>query len=1519
MIKITDGRYTLVEGTDYEVKYTNNVNAGTATITITGKGNYTGTITETFIIEKATPTVGMTETNGEVRVNVEGSFGVTADIPGTITVTSSDESHVIIVSGDGENVIVDKETTITYRGVTPTETDETITVVFKPTDSDNYENVTIVYTVSVSSKVLPELVVTPVSGSVDYNGTATFEVEANTAGKLTVTSGNTTYVQIVSGNGANISTNGTVLVTFKGLKATTTATTIDILFEPTDTTNFVEATATYTVTAVNKISPTLTADPDRLPLLVGNSGEIEITYIGDGELSAKSDKVDIATATLDGKVINVIGMSTGNATITVTATEGDNYLGKSITIPVVVNKKALDSSDVTITLNETEYTYDGTAKKPGVTIKDTVRNVTLLEGSSYTLTYTNNINAGTATVTITGMRDYTGTIEKTFKINPKVLTVIPNANQSKAYGATDPKLIYTFSGNVTGQTPGFTGALSREPGETVAKYAIKLGTLKLQDNGTFLASNYSIKLSDTVVTFEIKAKTVAGLDVTLDETEYTYDGTAKTPTETVKDGTSTLKEGTDYTVTYTDNVNAGTVTVTITGKGNYSGTTTTTFEIAKKTLTVTPNANQSKVYGAADPELTYTFSGNITGQTPGFNGALSRAEGESEGKYAITLGTLALKDNGTFLAKNYNLVFSGTVVNFTITSKAISGLDISLGTTEYTYDGTAKNPNVIIKDGTTTLKEGTDYTLTYTDNVNAGTATVTITGKGNYEGTTTKTYIINKKVLTVIPNVNQSKVYGAADPVLTYTYSGNVSGQTPKFSGALSRTAGEKAGTYPIKLGTLALIDNGTFLRSNYKLELSSTTVNFTIKKATPTVTLDETSGEVRFNAEESFEVSSSIPGKIIVTSGDTNYVTIVDGNGDIVSKDESATVTYKGVAPTETDVTIKVTFVPNDSDNYETIEILYTVKVTPKVLPEVALTPNKGTVVVGFENTFDVTANTNGKLTVTSGNTTYVSIVSGNGSNVVANDPFTVTYKGEKTTMVETVITVVFEPTDTEVYDKVTLEYVVTKVVATTAPQVSGPNEVVVGLGETATYKVVASGGMPDTYTYTWQVSTDNGKTWTNVENGNGSSYTTPAATYDMDSTLYRCVVSNGIFNVASKAVRFIIDPNDMAELPLDIVPIGRYTFINGNVISKDGDKNVVELELVIKATSPLKTLSINGEEININSSAKQSIDNASVTKNAYIEIKNASGEIAEYSYSFYVTVNANGIYTATFEDTKGHKNKVTQTIDTFKAEALEVKYTVQDPTVYREYAVVTFSANRPVKLVSPESYKDIIDKVGNGEYANKYTLNVYDEMSDIVFEFVDKSGYTDEINVSVTLNGNKDIRLTNDAQDLGKLSISQAYDLAQEMESKLEMTDDGNVQSRYGVSSAQTDMFMSRARDVGAAVMLANASRAKAYDAVLPKDIEGEGTSEFSRYGISGISNEYVAAFNSNASGTSISQANAKYVDVLRGSRLNLYKGLLLSGFSMSSSSEPYVIMIGNTSGNNISNTASEGNSFRVTIVNK
>ena len=100
--------------------------------------------------------------------------------------------------------------------------------------------------------------------------------------------------------------------------------------------------------------------------------------------------------------------------------------------------------------------------------------------------------------------------------------------------------------------------------------------------------------------------------------------------------------------------------------------------IGKKDLIVVANSNQSKTYGSSDPTLTYTYSGNISGETPKFTGSLQRASGEAVGSYLINKGTLALIDNGTFLKNNYNLVFNGST-NFTITTKNISSLTITLG------------------------------------------------------------------------------------------------------------------------------------------------------------------------------------------------------------------------------------------------------------------------------------------------------------------------------------------------------------------------------------------------------------------------------------------------------------------------------------------------------------------------------------------------------------------------------------------------------------------------------------------------------------------------------------------------------------------------------------------------------------------------------------------------------------------------------------------------------------------------
>ena len=74
---------------------------------------------------------------------------------------------------------------------------------------------------------------------------------------------------------------------------------------------------------------------------------------------------------------------------------------------------------------------------------------------------------------------------------------------------------------------------------------------------------------------------------------------------------------------------------------------------------------------------------------------------------------------------------------------SISKASVTLSTSTYAYDGKAKKPDVTVKLNGKTLKNGTDYSVTYSNNTKVGTAKVTITGKGNYAGTITKTFKIN--------------------------------------------------------------------------------------------------------------------------------------------------------------------------------------------------------------------------------------------------------------------------------------------------------------------------------------------------------------------------------------------------------------------------------------------------------------------------------------------------------------------------------------------------------------------------------------------------------------------------------------------------------------------------------------------------------------------------------------------------------------------------------------------------------
>ena len=89
------------------------------------------------------------------------------------------------------------------------------------------------------------------------------------------------------------------------------------------------------------------------------------------------------------------------------------------------------------------------------------------------------------------------------------------------------------------------------------------------------------------------------------------------------------------------------------------------------------------------------------------------------------------------ISKTFQIVEAGGMV-----------VTVNDGQGPFTYNCAAHTPNITVKKGETTLSVNTDYTAVYTNNVNAGTATITVTGKGNYSGTASTTFDIAPKALT---------------------------------------------------------------------------------------------------------------------------------------------------------------------------------------------------------------------------------------------------------------------------------------------------------------------------------------------------------------------------------------------------------------------------------------------------------------------------------------------------------------------------------------------------------------------------------------------------------------------------------------------------------------------------------------------------------------------------------------------------------------------------------------------------
>ena len=248
--------------------------------------------------------------------------------------------------------------------------------------------------------------------------------------------------------------------------------------------------------------------------------------------------------------------------------------------------------------------------------------------------------------------------------------------------------------------------------------------------------------------------------ITLSETSFVYDGTEKKPEVTVKDSGNVLEEGVDYTVAYENNINAGTASVILTGINNYRSTSTRTFTIekAEQSLTVTPAEVTLKVGDTAeltveaDDEVTYTSADEAVATVE--NGTITAV---AAGETIVTV-TVAEKDNYKAATAEVKVTVYKDMAN-------INSYIISLDADSYVYDGTEKKPAVTVSDGETILTEGTDYTVAYENNTNAGTASVVVTGIGTYTGTVTKAFTIEKaeQSLTVTPTEVTLEVGETAD------------------------------------------------------------------------------------------------------------------------------------------------------------------------------------------------------------------------------------------------------------------------------------------------------------------------------------------------------------------------------------------------------------------------------------------------------------------------------------------------------------------------------------------------------------------------------------------------------------------------------------------------------------------------------------------------------------------------------------------------------------------------------------
>ena len=667
---VKDGDKTLAKNVDYTLSYSKDItNVGTVTVTVTGKGNYSGSadveyqiLKRSVVLESATdskPYDGTALTRPNVTVTGDGFVeGEVTNVRATGSVTTVAEGEVVntIVYDEGVNFkagnydITKKEGKLSITALSAEDG-----LVITPNNVEHTYNAES-HSAGLASASAS---VAGVNVSLEYRvkGSPDAEWRSNVS-EITAINAGTVTIE-VHASADNYSG-------YKYAEQTLTINKRDVELTS------ASATKVYDGTALTK--DWVDMGPNR-----ADTGFIWTDLADDGQVHATGSPTVVGKSenTISYKLkagaasnYNIIGEHLGTLEVT-----------EQSIVPDPENPESYTGATIS---NPSDFVYNGEEHKWTPEVKD-AKGKALVEGTDYTVSYdTDNFtDAKTIKVTITGTGNYTGVATKTYKITPAPLKVIADS-ASKPY---DGKPL-TAGGVIEGLVDGETATAQTEGSQTEVGSSVNTAKESIEWGAATNKDNYYIQsLTDGKLT--VTAKSITASDITVGALpNVVYSGTEQAQKPEVKDGDTALVEGTDYDLDFSeDKTNVGTVTVVVTGKGNYAGEVTRTYQIVPAKLTVTtPSA--SKVYNGKALTAEGSISGFVHGETAG-----SQTEvGSSTNTYAI---------NWTGAAKQDNYTISENLGTLTVT-ETTDEIIATPGNYNGTYDGQTHGVDVTV----TGLPEG---------------------------------------------------------------------------------------------------------------------------------------------------------------------------------------------------------------------------------------------------------------------------------------------------------------------------------------------------------------------------------------------------------------------------------------------------------------------------------------------------------------------------------------------------------------------------------------------------------------------------------------------------------------------------------------------------------------------------------------------------------------------------------------------------------------------------------------------